>query len=353
MAMEYRKIQLIGGSSYAITLPKDWVSEVKLKPGDFVTIQKQSDLSLLLVPQRAGKTVGQVFSEAIVEVNESADMDHIFRMIVGLYLVGYQTIKVRFLKRYSELRNKLVEFIRRKLLGVEVVDEKINEITLQTFIEFREFPSIKLITRMMTIAQSMLNDSIQALIDGDAEIAKDVIERDDNVDRLYLLSVRQLKKAVEDRNILRELEIKDFRHVLGYRLITKSIERAADHAARIADISSKIHEPLTDNLRSIIVELGKYANTMLENSWRALIKMDMDLANETISSRRWMISMVEEASLMILENYKDPKTVMSLSLVLESLKRIAEYACDVAEIVINLAIANRDRVKIGRPMEEL
>jgi phosphate uptake regulator len=63
--------------------------------------------------------------------------------------------------------------------------------------------------------------------------------------------------------------------------------------------------------------------------------------------------MVEEASLMILENYKDPKTVMSLSLVLESLKRIAEYACDIAEIVINLAIANRDKVKIGRSMEEL
>ncbi|MEM2740160.1 MAG: PhoU domain-containing protein [Candidatus Bathyarchaeia archaeon] len=350
--MEYRKIQLIGGSSYAITLPKDWVSEVKLKPGDFVTIQKQSDLSLLLVPQRAGKAIEQVFSEAIVEVNEAVDMDRIFRMIVGLYLVGYQTIKVRFIKRYSEIRNKLVEFIRRKLLGVEVVDEKINEVTLQTFIEFREFPSIKLITRMMTITQSMLNDSIQALMDMDIELAKDVIERDDNVDRLYLLSVRQLKKAVEDRNILRELEIKDFRHVLGYRLITKSIERAADHAARIADISAKIYEPVADKLRSVMVELAKYANMMLENSWRSLIKMDMDLANETISSRRWILSMVEETSLMILESYKDPKIVMNLSLVLESLKRIAEYACDIAEIVINLAIANKDKVRVGRSVEE-
>jgi len=350
--MEYRKIQLIGGSSYAITLPKDWVSEVKLKPGDFVTIQKQSDLSLILVPQRAGKTVEQVFSEAIVEVDEAADMDRIFRMIVGLYLVGYQTIKVKFTKRYSEIRNKLIEFTRKKLLGVEVVDEKMNEVTLQTFIEFREFPSIRLITRMMTITQSMLNDSIQALIDMDAELARDVIERDDNVDRLYLLSVRQLKRAVEDRNILRELEIKDFRHVLGYRLITKSIERAADHAARIADISARIHEPLIDKLRPIIVELAKYANTMLENSWRALIKMDMDLANDTISSRRWILSMVEEASLMILESYKDPRIVMSLSLVLESLKRIAEYACDIAEIVINLAIASRDKIRIGRSIEE-
>ncbi|MCX8161414.1 MAG: hypothetical protein N3E44_00250, partial [Candidatus Bathyarchaeota archaeon] len=307
---------------------------------------------LILVPQRAGKAVGQVFSEAFVEVDEAVDMDRIFRMIVGLYLVGYQAIKVRFIKRYSEVRNRLVEFIRRKLLGVEVVDEKINEVTLQTFIEFREFPSIKLITRMMTITQSMLNDSIQALMDMDAELAKDVIERDDNVDRLYLLSVRQLKKAVEDRNILRELEIRDFRHVLGYRLITKSIERAADHAARIADISAKIHEPITDKLRSIMIELAKYANTMLENSWRALIKMDMDLANETISSRRWMLSMVEEASLMILESYKDPKIVVNLSLVLESLKRIAEYACDIAEIVINLAIASKDRIKIGRSVEE-
>ncbi|MEM4461944.1 MAG: PhoU domain-containing protein [Candidatus Bathyarchaeia archaeon] len=352
MATEYRKIQLIGGSSYAVTLPKDWVSEVKLRPGDFVTIQKQSDLSLLLVPQKTGKPVEQAYGEAIVEVNDVTDMERIYRMIVGFYLVGYRTIRVKFTRRCSEARNKLVEFIRKKLLGVEVVEERVDEIALQTFIEFREFPSIKLVTRMMTITQSMLTDAIQALFDLDAELSRDIIERDDSVDRLYLLSVRQLKRAVEDRNILRELEIKDFRHVLGYRLIAKSIERAADHAARIAEVSAKLHERLIDNLRLVIVELAKYANMMLENSWRALVKMDMDLANDVISNRKKILSMVEEASYIVLENYKDTKTVMNLGLVLESLKRITEYACDIAEIVINLAIGNRDRLRIGKPVEE-
>lgn len=345
--MEYRKIQLIGGSSYAITLPKSWISEVKLKPGDFVTIQRQSDLSLIVVPQRTSREIGHLRGEATVEVGGEVELENVFRTVVGLYLVGYSGIRIRFLKRYSEMRGQLIELIRRKLLGVEVMDERSNEILLQTFIEFKEFPTLKLITRMFTLVQSMLEDSVAALLGKDHELAGEVIKRDDNVDRLYLLSVRQLKRAVEDRNILRELEIRDFRHVLGYRLVTKSIERAADHATRIAEIASKLEEPVAEELSEIFKEIVNLSSNMFENSWRALVKIDMDLADKTIDQREEVWKLVEKASITILEKYRKPETIMGLSLALESLKRIAEYACDISEIVINLAVAMKEKMKIG------
>ena len=46
--IQTRKIQLSGGSTYIISLPKDWVDELKIKVGENVTIIKNSNQSLTL-----------------------------------------------------------------------------------------------------------------------------------------------------------------------------------------------------------------------------------------------------------------------------------------------------------------
>ena len=48
--MDIRKIQVTGGSSYMITLPKDWVESVGLRKNDPVNVQVQSDRSLSVYP---------------------------------------------------------------------------------------------------------------------------------------------------------------------------------------------------------------------------------------------------------------------------------------------------------------
>ncbi len=52
--------------------------------------------------------------------------------------------------------------------------------------------------------------------------------------------------AVSNRVIIEEIGLSNTRDCLGYRLIVKSIERSADHAARIAKVLPTLTKPLDD-----------------------------------------------------------------------------------------------------------
>ena len=48
--MEARKVQRVGYSTLTVSLPREWVGDVKLKAGDIVSIKREDDGSLKLVP---------------------------------------------------------------------------------------------------------------------------------------------------------------------------------------------------------------------------------------------------------------------------------------------------------------
>lgn len=67
------------------------------------------------------------------------------------------------------------------------------------------------------------------------------------MDRFSFYLIRQLKTAVMNSRIIREIGLENAR---AYRLVTKSVERTADHAASIADnilsLKKRVHEETVD-----------------------------------------------------------------------------------------------------------
>ena len=84
------------------------------------------------------------------------------------------------------------------------------------------------ITRMSREVQMMLKDALDAYIQRDAELAMDVIQRDEEVDQLYNTQFRQLlTHMMEDpRNITPCMHL---------HFISKNIERMGDHVTSIAE----------------------------------------------------------------------------------------------------------------------
>jgi phosphate uptake regulator len=50
--METRKVQIIGGSTFIVSLPKKWALENKLKHGDTMFLSPQIDGTLVLRPEK-------------------------------------------------------------------------------------------------------------------------------------------------------------------------------------------------------------------------------------------------------------------------------------------------------------
>jgi len=331
---ELRKVQITGGATYVISLPKKWVKAAGLKPKDQVALMPQADMSLLIVPK--GELKPKEVSEAIIEASAEAGLEAVIRDFIAHYLVGYDVIRVKL--RNVRYRDLLKNSIRQKLIGVEIMEESADEIVAQCLLGHVELPLRRALDRMHVLMLFMLKDAMKALVSNDKDLAVEIVERDDEVDRLYFFAVRQLKAAVYNRMLIEEMGLSNPRDCLGYRLIVKSIERSADHAARIASVIPTLPAQSNNKMMEKIVKMSSIAQEIHECSVKTLYKYDPNLINESMKKIEQVISLEDEIIEQLLRLKIEARTMLGIRLILESVRRIAEYGTDIAEISINLAV---------------
>jgi phosphate uptake regulator len=178
---------------------------------------------------------------------------------------------------------------------------------------------------------------VKALREVDTDLAREVIAMDDEVDRFSLYVIRQLKAAVEDEEIIKEIGLSTGRDCLGYRLMTKTVERTADHAVKIAENVSVLKSPLETELLERIESMSHSAISVFNEAIETLFEEDFRLADKTIQKAKRVASLRTDLMKTILKR-TDIEGASSLSLIVESITRVAEYSSDIAEIVLNLNI---------------
>lgn len=334
---DFRKIQVTGRASYIVCLPKRWVLALGLKPGDPVAVRTLEDSSLLLIPKKLVENTPK--KEVRIIVSPTDNTQSIIRRIISLYAVGCNTIYVKCKEEHltTEQLSSIKDAVRRKLMGTEVVTESSNELIIQILLGYPKLSVQDALRRMFIIASSMFRDSVSALKTLDKDLARSVIETDDEVNRFDLYIVRLLKAALQDLRLIKEVGLKTATESLGYRLVTKSLERVADHAVRIAENVLAITEPIPGSLYQKIFEYNSIGNKLLEDSLTALFKEDYYAADKVSSDLGEIVAM-EEGLLEIIPRKLDAKTISHLRLILESSKRISEYSEDIAEITLNRTV---------------
>lgn len=333
---EFRKVQRTGGNSFVVSLPKTWVTDVGLRPQDPVAVLVQPDSSLLIVPRRDIRTAQK--SEAALTATQSFDKDFLLRHFISYYLAGYDTIRIALARSEPSLRGFIRDGIRRKLVGVEIIEESSGAILTQCLSGYVDLPLKKALERMAIIAGGMLSDSVAVLGGGTKGLATEVIERDDEVDRFYHFLLRQLNIAVRDRSIIQEIGLASTRDCLGYRLVVKSVERVADHAAGIAAQADNLHS-LPDPAVKKIQEMTAQARKVFDSAISSLLRLDGKLAEDAIAKTKEVVQMEERISGEVLAPRMGGSQVASTKLMLESIRRTAEYGSDIAEIAIDLTVA--------------
>jgi len=140
--------------------------------------------------------------------------------------------------------------------------------------------------RMLVIAKSMLKDVILALEESNNDLAKEVIKSDDEVDRFSFYIIQQLNIAIQNDYLLPDIRLVMPRDCLGYRLIVKSVERAADHATNIATHILEIKEPVDNNVITKINKMSNFALEVLDDAILSLFNRDMQRQKEQSRSQR-------------------------------------------------------------------
>ena len=335
---ETRKIQFTGKSSYIVSLPKQWIMDLGLKQGDQIRMVRKGSSTLELYPPKF-ESRSQKKEEAIIEINSEEKASSIVRKLISLYFLGFKTINVKPKDgRLSPIqRNTVKEAVKRMLMGSEIISDSTSGITVQVLVNLLELSVDGAFKRMIHLAKSMSSDALLAVKENNEDLAQEVINTDDEVDRFGFYIIRQLKIAIQNEHMLKEMGFRNPRNCLGYRLVVKNIERTGDHAAFIAKDLLEFKKPVKKEILQKLQDMNEFCLASLDEACLALFKEDYAQAERTIEKTNDIAKFekkVREAS----KSLKDDEEIYRVRRMTENIRRISEYASDIAEIVLNMNI---------------
>jgi len=349
----YRRVQSTGRGSYIVSLPKEWVQDTGLKRGSEISFTVQADSSIILVPRKMREKLGYESSklkEYCISADQKQPLQSTLRMVQALYVISADIIRIHFrnAEHASKCKPEIKNFVRDTFLGAEVIDETSDEITLQILIKHSEFPIEKAVRRMAIIALSANRDAISALKNPSPEHFQSVVNARNDANRLGLYVVRQLKFGIE-HNLYRELEFNTPKEFLLYRIIVNDIKNMADNALNIIrnlatfqklidDQQLFLKEPVDEEVFLQLLNLNSVAHQLFEEATKALFKRDYNYAESIIAKRGSFVTLESDLIRLMASKKLDPNISAILRLMLDSSRRILDYAQNTAELTQNRTV---------------
>lgn len=296
-----------------------------------VSLQAQPNGKLLIDPHLEER---KITITKIIDVT-GCEINSLERDIIAAYLHGYDRIELSS-ERILVDQKKIIRKVCHKLIGLEIIEESSSCVVIQDLLNPNELPIKRGVQRMFHIAISMQKDAIRALKTIDCDLALDVSQRDDEVDRLYLLISKQFRSISCGGRVLDSAEI-NIEEYYEFKMAANTLERIADHAQKIATVALKLQLPVGNEVLENIEKLNNTYVELVRKAIEALFDADAFFANQVINSVDNMREGVEElhASILKLESYK---IMIPLRIVVDSLSRIGDLSSNIAEIAINKAI---------------
>jgi len=333
--MDTRKVQRTGKSTFIVSLPKIWATKNGIAAGSIVYINQGDNGALTLSTDRSERDL-----RVKLDIGEKTG-DDLIRDIIGCYVGGYRIIEVTS-PHMSSAQKKDLHQIVNKLIGPEILEETINKVVIQDLLSSEELQSEKALRRIRTVVKSMIHDSFTSLLNNNQdELAMDVIQRDDDVDRLNLLISRQFTEILRTGSVKQETQ--NPIHAFNYMQAASNLERIADHAHRIAQIAREYNCTLADDLKEELMDMEVQLCGFIDDSISYLLQTNSDKANEMIDLIR---EIQKSAARITVTSDSLGKSEMLERLVLAgSLERMFDYIMNIGELTINLSHATKQAEK--------
>ncbi len=306
--MERRKLQKTGRSTLIVSLPRKWAEENELGKGDYVFLYPRGS-SLIVKAQREKETR---YCELLF-----SDAEKTFRELVAKYVQGFEKIKITS-RRGEWKKVKLVkEHALRKLAGIEVTDLP-DGLLIEVVFAPKAGEIEGILERMKNAVEWVIAALKQAVREGDRELFREIIKKDDEIDRLNILAARKIFEVLETAQNPERL--------VYLKILLDKIESVADSFQAIARAFEKCEKNF-DGIIPLFDELEK----ILSDIFSAHARNDKNLANRVIE-KSLKFSKEKLSGLRSREDFSETHTI-----VLENLSRIAQLCKEAGECIIDFA----------------
>lgn len=321
---DLRKVQRTPTGTFFVCLPRAWAEKHGLKKGTLVALAESSDGKLFVDPK---------YNDEAVPISTSINVGPFLgREIVGHYLLGSDIIKIEAKERIDIEARNVVKATVGSLIGLEIVEENYSQIVLQCLLEPSGFPPEKILRRNYAIVAGMHRDAVNSFIDGDVQLAKSVVARDDENNRLYFLLVRILRTIIQNPRLSEKLALTPI-ECLDYRLAASLVETMGDACVQVANktLELKGAKP-SEEVRKLLSDLQSVCCDANDQALKAFVNKDIATA-ETVRRSGGKVASISGA---IEKAAKDePLEVMPQTLATTAfLKQVYEHSVDLADLVV-------------------
>ena len=342
--MDVRHIQVTGGSSYMVTLPKDWADRVGIRKNTVVRLQPQSDGSLVIYPEGSVSPNGDSVRE--IATDDIDDEDLLYRQLVGAYVSGIDIIVLTSENGLSEETTDTASRFVHTAIGMEITEDDGKTMTVEDLMDHKDIRPYKSVERMKVLTRNMINDVVRCLDTGSAAPISNLDAKDTEVDRLDWLISRQISILQRNVSLSREMGA-DLPEMSGCGNVSRCIERIGDHTVLVASSLEKLTGAELSALDGLVSDMIARMLDVFSDSVSIWAKKDMIRANDCIRGCQGLVR--ETVGLSEKGNGLSGEAAIALRMISGSIRRVAEYSMDISEVTINNAMSEPDSVR--RPSE--
>jgi len=339
--METRKVQRLGPSTLAMTLPAEWTGEHGVEKGDEVSLRTGGNGTLTVMPE----SVQSGEAEATIHA-ENLSADALERAILSQYVLGRRIIHIESAEgtTLDSAGINAVYNAESQLMGLGVIEETPESIAIRCSVDPEDFSLDNLLERLENTGSTMRNEAIKALAHGNPDLAQRALNRERQANKIFVLLLRLIFTSHQNPNLARAVGLDDGFPLIGYRSIAKNLELTADNAEDIAEIALETegHSLSVDSgTMRRIREFTDDVNEITETAVQSAVSRDYDAAVTV----REMFADIENREQEILADLDEMpnEDLLGVREVLVSLQQTAQYAVRNAEIATNLALSQESQ----------
>jgi phosphate uptake regulator len=327
-----RKVQQLGSSTLGVTVPADWVRHHDIEKGDELIMQRdESGGSLLLVPEDP-----TIDDEAATVDADALEADAVERAVVTQYVLGRQLIHVSGSEPLTDGQRNGVRSAERRLMGLGIVEERADEITVRCSIAPTDFELGTLLGRLFRTEATMREDALTALTTGDAATAERVRDRESQIEKLFYLFLRIVFATYRNPRLNRAVGLDTGFPLIGYRSAAQDIVLMADAAIELADIvrDYDVAEPDAET-RSRLETLGEALEAAATATRSAITAPDYGTTCEARAALSALEDEVDAVNAYLREERPEP--LLALQRGVDMLERSSRHTRDTLSVATHLA----------------
>ncbi len=272
------------------------------------------------------------------------------RLLVGSYITGQDQVLVTARGGLTTAQRREIHRMVDRILGMTVVGDSPAVVEIQNFVDPGKYELPRLLNRVVQMLRTELEVCRAALTGREAPQLQTIETIEDEIDRFYLLMVRQLLLSSDSPRIARSIDVESHHYQIGYRLVAKVLEVTGD---LIHGIGTELQGNLP-GLRRLprtmtheLVSRMERLELLLTRSMDAFVRLSVVDANATLNVIGDAIPKDANLGQLIARRILNRKVAVAAQQIVHNMVMALEMLIIVNEVTINRSVEPETVARTG------